>query len=201
MNVHLFIKILANAISENVGIMTEERIDILDKNGRKTGISRTKKEAHAKGLWHRAAHIWVYNSKGKILLQKRSMKEDSWPGMWGVSAAGHLSAGETPRQAALRELKEEIGIRANPKDLKQIIVNRSSIMLRDNYNNKEFQHVYLFKLSEIPKKLQKEEVETVEFIPLTKFERELKNPKKANEYVPHEYYQDLIKILKKKFAK
>ncbi|MDE1870981.1 MAG: NUDIX domain-containing protein [Candidatus Micrarchaeota archaeon] len=177
--------------------MAEERIDVLDESGRKTGATKTKKEAHKRGLWHGASHIWIYNTKGKILLQKRSMEKDSWPGKWDVSAAGHISAGETPKKAALRELKEEVGISAKPTDLKRIIVSKDCVKLRDNYDNKEFQSVYLYKLSKIPKELQKEEVEAVKFVPLSELERELKDPRKSDKYVPHGYYPDLVKILKK----
>ncbi len=73
-----------------------EMFDVLDKNGNKTGDVKTKKELHENGLWHSAVHVWIYNSKGEILLQKRSMKVTNWPGRWDISVAGHIPAGETP---------------------------------------------------------------------------------------------------------
>ena len=76
--------------------MTEELIDILDEKGNKIGVSKTRGEVHAKGLWHQAAHVWIYNSKGEILLQKRSMQKESWPGRWDISAAGHVQQGKRP---------------------------------------------------------------------------------------------------------
>lgn len=177
--------------------MAQERIDILDQNGNKTGISKTKKEAHAKGLWHQAVHVWMYNSKGEILLQKRSIKKDSWPGMWDISAAGHVSSGETPEKAAVREIREEIGVKANSADLKQILFRKSSTRPKEGYYNNEFDYVYLYRLDETPKDLQKGEVEYVVFIPLEKLESDLKIPIIAKNYVPHSYYPELIKILKK----
>ena len=52
-----------------------------------------------------------------ILLQKRSMEKDSFPGLYDTSSAGHIPAGEEPLPSALRELKEELGIEARPEEL------------------------------------------------------------------------------------
>ena len=76
-----------------------------------------KSEAHTDGLWHRAAHIWIYNSKGEILLQLRAKDKQFWPDRWEISAAGHVGAGEKPEDAAVRELSEELGISAKAEDL------------------------------------------------------------------------------------
>lgn len=181
--------------------MAEELIDILDENGKKTGVSKTKKEAHANGLWHQAAHIWIYNSKGEMLLQKRSKTKDSHPGMWDISVAGHFTAGDTPDMAAMREILEEMGIKVNPEDLKKVMVRKVS---KDydhlNWHNREFDHVYLFKLDlPAPKlKLQLEELEDIKFISLDKLEGELKDPILCKSYVPHgDYYFEIIEIVRK----
>lgn len=109
--------------------MTEELFDVLDKNGNKTGIQKTKKELHEQGLWHQAVHVWIFNSKGEMLLQKRAKDKDYWPDLWDISAAGHISAGETPEQAVIREIGEETGIKVSLSQLKKIeIKNR---FLRD----------------------------------------------------------------------
>ncbi len=181
--------------------MAEEFIDVLDEKGNETGISKTRKEVHAKGLWHKAAHVWIYNSKGEVLLQKRSMQKESWPGRWDVSAAGHLSAGETPEQAALKELFEELGVKAKSKGIKQVMMRKSSSNPKPGYYNNEFDYVYICKLDELPENLQKEEVEYVEFLPLSKFEEELKNPQTTKNFVPHNYALELIRIIRRKLAK
>jgi isopentenyldiphosphate isomerase len=67
---------------------------------------------HAKGLLHRAVHIFVFNSRGELLLQKRSGTKDEYPLCWTSSASGHLSAGESYDEAAPRELEEELGLTA-----------------------------------------------------------------------------------------
>ena len=55
-------------------------------------------------------HVFVFNSRGHVFLQKRSMTKDSSPGLWDSSASGHLDCGEDYDACALRELREEIGL-------------------------------------------------------------------------------------------
>ncbi len=70
----------------------------------------TRAEVHARGLWHRAVHVLVFNAAGQVFLQKRSMAKDMAPGRWDSSCSGHLDAGEDYDVAAVRELAEEIGV-------------------------------------------------------------------------------------------
>ena len=63
-----------------------------------------------KGLLHRAVAVLVSRSGGSVVLQQRS-KSDLWnPGLWTVSCTGHVKKGESYRQAAARELSEELGL-------------------------------------------------------------------------------------------
>lgn len=73
----------------------------------------TRRDVHAHGWWHRAVHVLVFDSAGRIFLQKRSMLKDLSPGLWDSSCSGHLDAGEDYDAAAVRELGEEIGVRLN----------------------------------------------------------------------------------------
>ena len=95
----------------------EELIDIVDKNGIPTGVSVPKSEIHAKGHLHNTAHVWFYDASGNILLQQRAASKTICPLLWDVSVAGHIDAGETPEQAAVREAKEEIGVDNSEDDL------------------------------------------------------------------------------------
>jgi isopentenyldiphosphate isomerase len=180
--------------------MTEEMVDVLDEDGNPTGVRKTKKYAHANGLWHRASHIWIYNSEGELLLQKRSMLVETKPGLWDISAAGHVSAGETPEQGALREMYEEIGIKADPGDIKQIMVRKSSNVPKPDYYDNEFDYIYIFKHDGLPKKLRKGEVDAVRFMPISEFEEELKNPETAKNFVIRDYIPELIKIIRRASA-
>ncbi len=86
-----------------------ELFDIVDEHDTVIGQA-TRKHVHAEGLRHRAVHILVWNSEGNLFLQKRSMRKDQMPGVWTTSASGHVDSGETYDIAAVREVREELGI-------------------------------------------------------------------------------------------
>lgn len=90
--------------------MPDLPIQIVDKNNQPTG-SATKQEAWKNGLIHRVVRISILNEAGQLLIQKRSKQKELFPGRWDNSAAGHVDAGETYEQAALRELSEELGLK------------------------------------------------------------------------------------------
>lgn len=92
--------------------MDEEIFDVVNERDEVIGRN-TRREVHRLGLMHRAVHILVFNPHGEIFLQKRSMKKDNHPGVWDSSASGHLDSGEDYDACAIRELREEIGLRLN----------------------------------------------------------------------------------------
>lgn len=82
---------------------------VVDDNDRPVG-SATMEKIHQEGLWHRIARVMVVDENGKILLQRRSPNVLTSPNLWDHSAAGHVDAGKTYEEAALREANEEIGL-------------------------------------------------------------------------------------------
>ena len=89
--------------------MPEEIFDVV--NERDEVIARApRKEVHARKLWHRAVHVLVFNLRGEVFLQKRSMQKDTAAGLWDSSSSGHLDSGEDYDACAIRELREEIGL-------------------------------------------------------------------------------------------
>ncbi len=85
--------------------VVNERDEVIDR--------KPRSEVHARGLLHRAVHVLVFNSRGAIFLQKRSMKKDRQPGVWDSSCSGHVDSGENYDETAVRELQEEIGLDIN----------------------------------------------------------------------------------------
>jgi isopentenyldiphosphate isomerase len=90
--------------------MSEEIFDIVNDLDEVIGQC-ARPEVHRLGHKHRAVHVLVFNSRGEVFLQKRSMKKDTFPGAWDSSASGHLCCGEDYDACAVRELEEEIGLK------------------------------------------------------------------------------------------
>src|SRR4051812_21911328 len=88
----------------------DEVFDIVNERDEVIG-RQTRAEVHRLGLRHRAVHVLVFNQRGEVFLQKRSMKKDTFPGAWDSSASGHLDSGEDYGACAARELGEEIGLK------------------------------------------------------------------------------------------
>lgn len=86
-----------------------EIFDVVDDDDNVTGTA-TRAEVHANGWKHRAVHVFVFNKRGDLLLQRRSLLKDAHPGVWDSSVSGHLDSGEGYEAAAVRELEEEMGI-------------------------------------------------------------------------------------------
>ena len=91
--------------------MTDEIFDVCDANDRVIGRA-PRADVHARGLLHRAVSIFVFNTRGELLLQRRSAAKDEFPLLYTSSASGHVTAGETYDECAPRELREELGIEA-----------------------------------------------------------------------------------------
>ena len=89
--------------------MSDELFDVVNERDEVIG-RRTRGEVHRLGLMHRAVHLLVFNARGQVFLQKRSMNKDRQPGLWDSSASGHVDSGEDYDACAVREAREEIGL-------------------------------------------------------------------------------------------
>lgn len=87
----------------------ESPITFVDENDNVIGMG-SKKEAWEKGISHRIVRIFLFNSKGELLITKRADNLSSLSGRWDQSAAGHVDVGEDYITAANRELEEEVGV-------------------------------------------------------------------------------------------
>ena len=92
----------------------KEKFPIVDEEGRVIGAA-TRGECHSGSkllhpVVHPVVHLHVFNSRGEVYLQKRPEWKDIQPGKWDTSVGGHIDYGETPEQALVREVGEELGI-------------------------------------------------------------------------------------------
>ena len=165
-----------------------EYLDICDSEGNLIGKKELKTECHKQGFWHRPVHVWVINSKGEVLLQKRSATIDNHPNEWDVSVAGNVSAGEDCITSALREVKEEIGLKVKPEDFIQIgLVKEMS--KREGYINNEINPIYVIKMDLDLTKIiiQEEEVSKVKFMHHKELKTFIDNKDSSFCHHPEEY--------------
>jgi isopentenyldiphosphate isomerase len=129
---------------EDVFDVVNERDEVVDQKPRSV--------VHRLGLLHRAVHVLVFNSRGQIFLQKRSMKKDRQPGLWDSSASGHVDSGEAYDTTAVREVWEEIGLKLSAPPARLFKIDACA------ETDQEFVWVYRCE-SEGPFQLNPEEIE------------------------------------------
>ena len=154
----------------------EEIFDVLNEKGEYTGKTETRENCHKNGLWHKAVAMFAVNSKGQVLLQKRSATKKLWPNMWDITAGGHVLTGEFGFQAAIRELKEELGIEVKRQDMIFIGACTSSNIKGEIINN-HFNEFYIIQ-AEIDTNtitLQEEEVSEVKWVDKEEIIEKIKN--------------------------
>lgn len=179
----------------------DELVDILDEDGKPTGKSYLKSEAHLKGLFHPTVHIWFYTKDGKVLFQKRGKDKKTFPLLWDVSVAGHIGAGENVIEAALREVEEEIGIHISSSDLEKIGIFKSVQKHSETLTDSEFHHTFLCELKIPLSNLRKQEseVEDLYLFDFADFKSRLEQ-NQLEDFVPHKagYYQQILGQIQQK---
>lgn len=156
-----------------------ELLDVVDENNELTGEKYDKKEIHEKGLWYRAAFIFIVNSENKLLLQKRAKNKSTQPNKWSITA-GHVDSGETERQAALRETEEELGIQNLKEEDFVFLGVKKTIRRYENSINNHFKNIFLLrtdmKINEFV--LQKSEVSEVKYFTIDELKNICQNKEK-----------------------
>ncbi len=178
----------------------DERIDIWDEDGRPTGRTALKSEAHRLGLCHPTIHVWFYTLTGQVLLQRRAVHKETFPGLWDVSVAGHIGAGESPVSGALREVSEEIGLKVKAEELELIATLKAVHNHPGGVVDCEFHHVFLCRLQNPLSALapQASEVAELKLYPLLTLAEEVWGLARPGLYVPHgtAYYQKIIQEIR-----
>lgn len=165
----------------------EERLDIFNPDGEKTGESQTYADVHLRGLLHRTVHVWLMNSRKEFLLQKRSKDKRAYPDYWDVSAAGHIASGETSLRAAQRETQEELGVNLADSEFMLLATIRQPLVKHsDTFIDNELNDIYLVRcdlpLSEF--KLAADEVQEMKWVGKEELLKWLRG--EEEKLVPHE---------------
>ncbi|CAH1446381.1 unnamed protein product [Lactuca virosa] len=184
----------------------EGRFNICTKAGLKTGISKPRSVIHKHGDYHRGVHVWIFaESTQQLLLQKRVDHQHSSSGLWDISSAGHVSAGDTPLITARRGLLEELGVNL-PDDAFELLFDfmEERVTYRGRFMDKEFNDVYLVTtLAPIPMEaftLQGSKVLAVKYISVEEYKHLLVKGHPA--YVPYNLdgqYGQLFDIITKRY--
>lgn len=150
----------------------DELLYVCDEDDNVVGEA-TRGEVYVGILLHRAVHVYLTTSAGRLLIQRRSEEKVRNPGLWDKSAAGLVGAGESYDETAVREMGEELGVRQ--VKLRQIdyLVNHEQIMKARQGEMKLSRHikVYCGTIAHSELDYQKSEVEEVNFVTQEELER------------------------------
>lgn len=138
----------------------EEYFDIRDEKGEITGEVKERRAVHRDGDIHGTSHVWIVRENEKsgydVLLQKRSDNKDSFPGCYDISSAGHIPAGSTYLESAVRELQEELGVTVDPMDLRFLGMHEGEV--KTEFYGKPFHNHEMSAIFILEKNVKKEEL-------------------------------------------
>ena len=157
-------------------------------------VSYYHRQNRRKYKWYN--HIWIENDNNELLVQKRNPNKSTFPNLWAISVAGHVDAGETSRDAAIRELKEEVNLDVGPEELKYLFTIKRVQPYKNSYL-RVFDDVYILhrNIDVDDTKLQVEELTDIKYVYYEYLESIFKSGDK--DYVPYtEEHKKLFTVIK-----
>ncbi len=149
--------------------MAAEQLILVDAEDRELGVG-DKLQAHLMGTLHRAFSIFVFDSQGRLLIQKRALTKYHSGGLWSNTACGHPRPGESTISAAHRRLREEMGFDCD-------LGFAFGFLYRAELNNRliehEYDHVFVGSFDGEPAP-ELSEVQAWRWIPMTDLRTELR---------------------------
>ena len=115
-----------------------EQVVLVDENDNATGVME-KLRAHTEGKLHRAVSVFIFNTKGELLLQQRAHDKYHSAGLWTNTCCSHPRPGESAYDAAVRRLREEMGMAC---ELEKVFSFVYKSHLDNNLTEYEFDHVF-----------------------------------------------------------
>ncbi len=156
--------------------------DVYDVNRNKTGKIIERGSSWGNEKYHLIIHVAIFNKEGKMLIQKRAACKKAWANLWDISCGGSAVAGEDSHTAAEREVKEELGIDIDLRNVRPHFTM--------NYE-RGFDDFYTYETELNPEELtlQTEEVDSAKWASLD----EVRELFRKGEFVP--YFQPIVELL------
>eukprot|EP00903_Cladosiphon_okamuranus_P015063 g13936.t1 len=177
-------------------------LSVLTEPPRPAGFRKARGLVHADGDWHRSVHVWLHNSKGELVLQKRSSSKDTFPGMWDVSVGGHFTAGQGSLETAIKETSEELGLSCDEDSLRFVCTvattAKGDTPLHGSFVCNEYKDVYLLRHDGPVEELSfsPSEVEDVKLVPMDQLREALEAQDPSYIPRPDYYIKPLFEALK-----
>jgi len=121
--------------------VNDDQIVLVDKQNRVLGTAPKLETHNANTPLHRAFSLFLFNSKGELLLQQRSSKKQTWPLVWSNSVCGHPMLNESNKDAVIRRLEFELGIKL--KEVHEILPDFSYRAEKDGIVENELCPVFV----------------------------------------------------------
>lgn len=172
--------------------MNKERVILVDIHDNPIG-EMEKLKAHVEAKLHRAFSVFIFNTKGELLLQQRALDKYHSPGLWTNTCCSHQRAGETNIEAGKRRLFEEMGFACELKEVFWFIYRAD---FDNGLTEHELDHVMIGQYDLSPE-INPEEVAAYKWMPLEDVKSDMEsNPQKYTVWfkiIFKEYHQRLVK--------
>lgn len=146
-----------------------EQVILVDEQDQPIGLME-KQAAHIEPHLHRAFSVFIFNSKGELLLQQRALSKYHSPGLWTNTCCSHPRDGETVLQAASRRLMEEMGLQC---ELREVYTFIYKAPVGEGLTEHEFDHVFIGQSDNIPQ-INREEVESWKYMRIDALKTDLR---------------------------
>lgn len=169
-------------------VNNEELLYVVDEFNEKVK-PQPRHKVFKNGLWRRTTHVWIFDKKGRVLVQRRSLKKTVGPGLWESSVAGHIGPDDNYFTGAVREVREETGIDIDPKDLKLHKIYK-------DHDRREFIGVFYHQLDidENKIKMEEDEVEEVKLIDKDLLKKHIVY-RKSEYWIKYGYEKEMFALL------
>ncbi|MGC8478519.1 MAG: isopentenyl-diphosphate Delta-isomerase [Candidatus Micrarchaeia archaeon] len=131
----------------------DQKVVLVDENDREIGLEDKLKAHQNGGKLHRAISVFIFNDKGKLMMQQRALTKYHGAGLWSSTTCSHPFPGEKPIDAAHRRLKEEMGFDCDLKELCSFIYKAE---MENGLTEHEYDHYFVGVYNGRPK-INKEE--------------------------------------------